>query len=173
MNSKIKIQILKLHSNYSTTCHFKIRIQLKDNNNLEYVESKNPFKVIKNQPSDLIDDILYLNINQNDIINNESELEILLLVYTKGGYQTAGIGNILIKDIKNDESIQIEIKKCVLGKGNLELKFDISNLVFNNNEMNLENINDSSNLNKELDINDIKQLKNENYNLVLENKKLK
>ena len=130
MNSKIKIQILKLHSDYSATCHFKIRIQLKDNDNVEYVESKNPFKVIKNQPSDLINDNLYLNINKNDIINNESELDILLLVYTKGGYQTAGIGNILIKDIKNDENVQIEIKKCVLGSGTLELKFELPNLFF-------------------------------------------
>ena len=173
MNSNIKIQILKFNCNYSTTCHIKFGIQIKENNKEEYIESKHSFKIEKNQQINLINDNLYLNINHNDIINNESELEILLLVYTKAGYQTAGIGNILIKDIKNDENIQIEIKKCVLGNGNLELKFELPNLIFTNDEINLGNNENSINLNKELDNDDIQKLKNENYNLILENKKLK
>ena len=165
MNSNIKIQILKFNCNYSNTCNIKFGIQIKENNKEEYIESKHSFKIEKNQQINLINDNLYLNINQNEL-NQNSLFEIILLVYSKEGYEIAGKGFLKFNDIINNNNVFVDIENCSLGKGNLELKFFFN---FKENDLEQKDYLSSNKLfsNQNPEDNDCKE------NIILENKKLK
>ena len=57
-------------------------------------------------------------------LTSESKLQFFLEVYTKTGYKTAGVGVLhLSRGVEINVPIQIEIQKCPLGKGYLEIQF--------------------------------------------------
>ena len=151
----VQITINKLIASYSSNCHFKIKIVSNSSPNKESAENKHSFKYDKSSSEVLINEKLELNIN--DTLSFEHKFQFFLQVYTKSGYKTAGLGVLqLSKDIKLETPIQIEIMKCPLGKGNLEIQFnkldlfqpntqieDNNNFEYNNNN---NNSNDYSNL---------------------------
>ena len=149
----VQITINKLIASYSSNCHFKIKIVSNSSPNKESAENKHSFKYDKSSSEVLINEKLELNIN--DKLSFEHKFQFFLQVYTKSGYKTAGLGVLqLSKDIKLETPIQIEIMKCPLGKGNLEIQFNKLDLIQpntqieenNNFEYNNNNSNDYSNL---------------------------
>ena len=151
----VQITINKLIASYSSNCHFKIKIVSNSSPNKESAENKHSFKYDKSSSEVLINEKLELNIN--DTLSFEHKFQFFLQVYTKSGYKTAGLGVLqLSKDIKLETPIQIEIMKCPLGKGNLEIQFNKLDLIQpntqieenNNFEYNNNNNNDYSNLTK-------------------------
>ena len=118
----VQIYINKLTANYSSSFHFKIRIIVSTSPNKESVESKQSYKYEKN--SSIINIYEQLDLNTNNPLTSESKLQILLDVYTKTGYKTAGVGVFrLSKGVMANVPITIEIQKCPLGKGYLEIQF--------------------------------------------------
>ena len=148
----VQITINKLTASYSSNCHFKIKIVSNSSPNKESVENKHSFKYDKSSSEVLINEKLELNIN--DTLSFEHKFQFFLQVYTKSGYKTAGLGILqLSKDIKLETPIQIEIMKCPLGKGNLEIQFNKLDLIQQNNQIEDNNYgytnnNDYSNLTK-------------------------
>ena len=148
----VQITINKLIASYSSNCHFKIKIVSNSSPNKESVENKHSFKYDKSSSEVLINEKLELNIN--DKLSFEHKFQFFLQVYTKSGYKTAGLGVLqLSKDIKLETPIQIEIMKCPLGKGNLEIQFNKLDLIQQNNQIEDNNYgytnnNDYSNLTK-------------------------
>ena len=118
----IEILVNKLTADYSSTCNFKIKIALNSSPYRESVENKHSFKYQKG--SSEINIYEQLNLKCNGPLNLESKLQYFLEVYTKTGYKTAGIGVLnLSKGVKSNTPIEIEIKKCPLGKGKVEIQF--------------------------------------------------
>ena len=148
----VQITINKLTASYSSNCHFKIKIVSNSSPNKESVENKHSFKYDKSSSEVLINEKLELNIN--DTLSFEHKFQFFLQVYTKSGYKTAGLGILqLSKDIKLETPIRIEIMKCPLGKGNLEIQFNKLDLIQQNNQIEDNNYgytnnNDYSNLTK-------------------------
>ena len=152
----VQITINKLIASYSSNCHFKIKIVSNSSPNKESAENKHSFKYDKSSSEVLINEKLELNIN--DTLSFEHKFQFFLQVYTKSGYKTAGLGVLqLSKDIKLETPIQIEIMKCPLGKGNLEIQFNKLDLIQPNTQIeeknnfeynNNNNNNDYSNLTK-------------------------
>jgi len=148
----VQLTINKLTASYSSNCHFKIKIVSNSSPNKESVENKHSFKYDKSSSEVLINEKLELNIN--DTLSFEHKFQFFLQVYTKSGYKTAGLGILqLSKDIKLETPIQIEIMKCPLGKGNLEIQFNKLDLIQQNNQIEDNNYgytnnNDYSNLTK-------------------------
>ena len=150
----VQITINKLIASYSSNCHFKIKIVSNSSPNKESAENKHSFKYDKSSSEVLINEKLELNIK--DTLSFEHKFQFFLQVYTKSGYKTAGLGVLqLSKDIKLETPIQIEIMKCPLGKGNLEIQFNKLDLIQpntqiedNNNFEYNNNNNDYSNLTK-------------------------
>ena len=150
----VQITINKLIASYSSNCHFKIKIVSNSSPNKESAENKHSFKYDKSSSEVLINEKLELNIN--DKLSFEHKFQFFLQVYTKSGYKTAGLGVLqLSKDIKLETPIQIEIMKCPLGKGNLEIQFNKLDLIQQNTQIednnnfeynNNNNNNDYSNL---------------------------
>ena len=134
----VQITINKLIASYSSNCHFKIKIVSNSSPNKESAENKHSFKYDKSSSEVPINEKLELNIN--DTLSFEHKFQFFLQVYTKSGYKTAGLGILqLSKDIKLDTPIQIEIMKCPLGKGTLEIQFNKLDLIRQNNETKNEN----------------------------------
>ena len=134
----VQITINKLIASYSSNCHFKIKIVSNSSPNKESAENKHSFKYDKSSSEVSINEKLELNIN--DTLSFEHKFQFFLQVYTKSGYKTAGLGILqLSKDIKLDTPIQIEIMKCPLGKGTLEIQFNKLDLIRQNNETKNEN----------------------------------
>ena len=118
----VQIMIIKLSANYSSNCHCKIRIVLSSSPNKESTENKHSFKYEKGNSEVNIYEQLDLYLNSPLTI--DSKFHFLLLVYTKKGYKTAGIGKFnLSEGIMINVPQKIEIKKCPLGKGYLEFQF--------------------------------------------------
>ena len=118
----VQIMINKLTANYSSNCHCKIKIVLNSSPNKESAENKHSFKYEKGNSEVNIYEQLVLNLSSPLTI--ESKLHFFLLVYTKNGYKTAGIGKFnLSEGIMINVPQKIEIQKCPLGKGYLEFQF--------------------------------------------------
>ena len=118
----VQIFINKLTAQFTSTCNFKIKIVLNSSPYRESCENKHSFKYEKGFSE--INIYEELNLKCNAPLNSESKLQFFFEVYTKTGYKTAGIGVFnLSKGVKPNVPIQIEIKKCPLGKGKLEIQF--------------------------------------------------
>ena len=118
----VQIFINKLIAQYSSTCNFKIKIVLSSSPYRESCENKHSFKYEKGFSE--VNIYEQLNLKCNAPLNSESKLQFFFDVYTKTGYKTAGVGVYhLSKGVKENTPIQIEIKKCPLGKGKLEIQF--------------------------------------------------
>ena len=133
----IQIMINRLLATYSSSCYFKIKIILPLTSNKLSAENKHSLKYEKGQKE--INIYEKLEITPNIPLTPENKFQFFLEVYTKKGYKTAGVGIYhLYKGVSQNVPIQIEIKKCPLGKGHLELQF----LNFNINPVNkINNIN--------------------------------
>ena len=136
----IQIMINRLMANYSSSCYFKIKVVLPSSPTKESAENKHSFKYEKG-----INEVnIYekLEIKQNVPLTPESKFQFFLEVYTKKGYKTAGVGVFhLSKGVSINVPIQVEMKKCPLGKGTLEvqfLNFSINPVTkINNNNLNV------------------------------------
>ena len=118
----VEILINNLRASYSSNCHFKIKVVSSSTQNKESAENKHSFKYDKTSSEVNINEKLELQINDN--LSFDHKFHFYLEVYTKSGYKTAGVGVLqLSKDIKLNTPIQIEILKCPLGKGTLEIQF--------------------------------------------------
>ena len=118
----VEILINNLRASYSSNCHFKIKVVSSSTQNKESAENKHSFKYDKTSSEVNINEKLELQINDN--LSFDHKFHFYLEVYTKSGYKTAGVGILqLSKDIKLNTPIQIEILKCPLGKGTLEIQF--------------------------------------------------
>ena len=123
----LKILINKLIANYSSNCNFKIKIISSSTPNKESTENKHSVKYIKGTSEVNINETLDLVLNQP--LSSDLKLQFFLEVYTKTGYKTAGVGILnLSSDISSNVPIKIEIQKCPLGKGTLEVQFENYNL---------------------------------------------
>ena len=168
--SQVQIQINKLMANYSSSCHFKIKIVVSTSANKEEAENKHSVKYEKGSSEVNIYEKLELLLKEQ--LTLESKLQFFLEVYTKTGYKTAGVGILpLSNGINSNTPIQIEIQKCPLGKGTLEVQFLNFNLnskmalpqnngissnapVLTKNEpKNYSNNNNNSNYNNQMNIN--------------------
>jgi chromosome segregation ATPase len=88
----------------------------------ESVETQHPYKY--EQGSSIINIYEQLDLKIVNPLTSESRLQILLEVYTETGYKTAGVGVYsLSKGVMINVPIKIEILKCPLGKGYLEIQF--------------------------------------------------
>ena len=127
----IQIMINRLLATYSSCCYFKIKVVLPLLQNKLFDENKHSFKYEKGQNE--INIYEKLEITPTTLLTPENKFQFFLEVYTKKGYKTAGVGVYhLAKGISENVPIQIEIKKCPLGKGTLEIQF----LNFNINPVN-------------------------------------
>ena len=118
----IQIMINRLLATYSASCYFKIKVVLASSPTKESAENKHSFKYEKG----LYEINIYekLEIIQKSPLTLESKFRFFLEVYTKKGYKTAGVGVFhLSKGVMQNVPINIEIKKCPLGKGTLEIQF--------------------------------------------------
>ena len=117
-----EIMVNKLKANYSSNCHFKIKIVASTSPNKESVENKHSFKYEKGKTEVNINEKLELILNEP--LTTESKLQFFLEVYTKTGYKTAGVGTLSLSDnISSNVPIYIDIHKCPLGNGTLEVIF--------------------------------------------------
>ena len=120
--STVQININKLTAQYSSTCHFKIKIVLSTSPYKESAENKHSFKYEKG--SSEINIYEKLELKPFAPLSLESKLQFFLEVYTKKGYKTAGVGVLhLSRGVEINVPIKIEIQKCPLGKGYLEIQF--------------------------------------------------
>ena len=146
--STVQLIIVKLTASYSSTCHFKIKVVSSSSPNKESAENKHSFKYDKSSQEVNINERLELKIN--DTLTFDHKFQFFLEVYTKTGYKTAGLGILqLSKDLKLNHPIQIEIQKCPLGKGTLEIQFiklDLLEQEINTKNENFGNANTSTNL---------------------------
>ena len=118
----IQIMINRLLATYSSSCYFKIKVVLPLLQNKLFDENKHSFKYEKGQNE--INIYEKLEITPTTPLTTENKFQFFLEVYTKKGYKTAGVGIYhLAKGISENVPIQIEIKKCPLGKGILEIQF--------------------------------------------------
>ena len=172
--STVQLIINKLSASYSSTCHFKIKVVSSSTPNKESAENKHSFKYDKSLQVVNINEKLELNINDN--LTFEHKFQFFLEVYTKTGYKTAGLGILqLSKDLKLNNPIQIEIQKCPLGKGTLEVQFikldlleqekDIKNENYGdaNTDFNLTNLNNNKNNNNYINQSNITSNANSDY----------
>ena len=172
--STVQLIINKLSASYSSTCHFKIKVVSSSTPNKESAENKHSFKYDKSLQVVNINEKLELNINDN--LTLEHKFQFFLEVYTKTGYKTAGLGILqLSKDLKLNNPIQIEIQKCPLGKGTLEVQFikldlleqekDIKNENYGdaNTDFNLTNLNNNKNNNNYINQSNITSNANSDY----------
>ena len=112
----------KLTANYSSNCHFKIKIVVSSSQNKESVENKHSFKYQKGTSE--VNMYEKLDLQTYTPLTSESKLQFFLEVYTKTGYKTAGVGKLnLSKGVMANVPMKIEIQKCPLGKGNVEIQF--------------------------------------------------
>ena len=146
----VQILVKKLTAVYSSNCHFKIKIVSNSSPNKESAENKHSFKYDKNSSEVNINETLELNIN--DSLTFEHKFQFFLEVYTKTGYKTAGIGILqLSNDIKLKTPININIQKCPLGKGALEIEFIKLDLISQNHKQSIDMYNNNnSNINPNL-----------------------
>ena len=129
--STVQIVINKLIANYSSSCNFKIKIVV-NSANKEQAQNKHSFKYEKGFSEVQINEKLTLNLAQP--LNLETKLQFSLEVYTKTGYKTAGIGLLSFADgIVSNKPYKIQIKKCPLGDGSVEIQFINFNLSTNAN----------------------------------------
>ena len=129
--STVQIVINKLIANYSSSCNFKIKIVV-NSANKEQAQNKHSFKYEKGSSEVQINEKLTLNLAQP--LNLETKLQFSLEVYTKTGYKTAGIGLLSFADgIVSNKPYKIQIKKCPLGDGSVEIQFINFNLSANAN----------------------------------------
>jgi len=129
--STVQIVINKLIANYSSSCNFKIKIVV-NSANKEQAQNKHSFKYEKGSSEVQINEKLTLNLAQP--LNLETKLQFSLEVYTKTGYKTAGIGLLSFADgIASNKPYKIQIKKCPLGDGSVEIQFINFNLSANAN----------------------------------------
>ena len=172
--STVQLIINKLTASYSSTCHFKIKVVSSSTPNKESAENKHSFKYDKSLQVVNINEKLELNINDN--LTFEHKFQFFLEVYTKTGYKTAGLGILqLSKDLKLNNPIQIEIQKCPLGKGTLEVQFikldlleqekNIKNENYGdaNTDFNLTNLNNNKNNNNYINQSNITSNANSDY----------
>ena len=172
--STVQLIINKLTASYSSTCHFKIKVVSSSTPNKESAENKHSFKYDKSLQVVNINEKLELNINDN--LTLEHKFQFFLEVYTKTGYKTGGLGILqLSKDLKLNNPIQIEIQKCPLGKGTLEVQFikldlleqekDIKNENYGdaNTDFNLTNLNNNKNNNNYINQSNITSNANSDY----------
>ena len=172
--STVQLIINKLTASYSSTCHFKIKVVSSSTPNKESAENKHSFKYDKSLQVVNINEKLELNINDN--LTFEHKFQFFLEVYTKTGYKTAGLGILqLSKDLKLNNPIQIEIQKCPLGKGTLEVQFikldileqekDIKNENYGdaNTDFNLTNLNNNKKNNNYINQSNITSNANSDY----------
>ena len=172
--STVQLIINKLTASYSSTCYFKIKVVSSSTPNKESAENKHSFKYDKSLQVVNINEKLELNINDN--LTLEHKFQFFLEVYTKTGYKTAGLGILqLSKDLKLNNPIQIEIQKCPLGKGTLEVQFikldlleqekDIKNENYGdaNTDFNLTNLNNNKNNNNYINQSNITSNANSDY----------
>ena len=123
----LKILVSKLTANYSSSCNFKIKIVASSSPNKESTENKHSIKFVKGTPEVNINETLDLILNEP--LSSDLKLQFFLEVYTKTGYKTAGVGVLnLSNNISSNIPIQIEILKCPLGKGTLEILFENYNI---------------------------------------------
>ena len=146
----VQILVKKLTAVYSSNCHFKIKIVSNSSPNKESAENKHSIKYDKNSSEVNINETLELNIN--DSLTFEHKFQFFLEVYTKTGYKTAGIGILqLSNDIKLKTPININIQKCPLGKGALEIEFIKLDLISQNHKQSIDMYNNTnSNINPNL-----------------------
>ena len=118
----IQIMINRLLATYSASCYFKIKVVLASSPSKESAENKHSFKYEKGSYE--INIYEKLEIIQKVPLTLDSKFRFFLEVYTKKGYKTAGVGVFhLSKGVAQNVPINIEIKKCPLGKGTLEVQF--------------------------------------------------
>ena len=123
----LKILVSKLTANYSSSCNFKIKIVASSSPNKESTENKHSIKFVKGTSEVNINETLDLILNEP--LSSDLKLQFFLEVYTKTGYKTAGVGVLnLSNNISSNIPIQIEILKCPLGKGTLEILFENYNI---------------------------------------------
>ena len=164
--SVVQIVINKLKANYSSNCHFKIKIVSSSSPNKETIENKHSFKYDKSLQETNINETLELQINNN--LSFENKFQFFLEVYTKTGYKTAGLGILqLSEDMKLNNPIQIEIQKCPLGKGTLEIQFAKLDLLqekyYKKNETNESENSNLTNKNKYINQSNVNNYQNDDY----------
>ena len=118
----VQIMINRLLASYSASCYFKIKVVLPLTSHKITAENKHSFKYEKGQYE--INIYEKLEIQQNVSLTPENKFQFFLEVYTKTGFKTAGVGVYhLSKGVSENVPLQIELKKCPLGKGTLEIQF--------------------------------------------------
>ena len=162
----VQIVINKLKATYSSNCHFKIKIVSFSSKNKESIENKHSFKYDKSLQEININETLELQINDN--LSFEYKFQFFLEVYTKTGYKTAGLGILqLSEDMKLNNPIQIEIQKCPLGKGTLEIQFAKLDLLqekyYKKNETNQSENSNLTNKNKYINQSNVNNYQNDDY----------
>ena len=162
----VQIVINKLKATYSSNCHFKIKIVSFSSKNKESIENKHSFKYDKSLQEININETLELQINDN--LSFEYKFQFFLEVYTKTGYKTAGLGILqLSEDMKLNNPIQIEIQKCPLGKGTLEIQFAKLDLLqekyYKKNETNESENSNLTNKNKYINQSNVNNYQNDDY----------
>ena len=162
----VQIVINKLKATYSSNCHFKIKIVSFSSKNKESIENKHSFKYDKSLQEININETLELQINDN--LSFEYKFQFFLEVYTKTGYKTAGLGILqLSEDMKLNNPIQIEIQKCPLGKGSLEIQFAKLDLLqekyYKKNETNQSENSNLTNKNKYINQSNVNNYQNDDY----------
>ena len=162
----VQIVINKLKATYSSNCHFKIKIVSFSSKNKESIENKHSFKYDKSLQEININETLELQINDN--LSFEYKFQFFLEVYTKTGYKTAGLGILqLSEDMKLNNPIQIEIQKCPLGKGSLEIQFAKLDLLqekyYKKNETNESENSNLTNKNKYINQSNVNNYQNDDY----------
>ena len=118
----IQILIIKLSANYSSSCHFKIKVVANTSSVKDSVENKHSFKYEKGTTETNINEKLELQLSQP--LNSETKLQFFLEVYTKTGYKTAGVAILnSLNNIVSNNLMELEILKCPLGKGSVFVQF--------------------------------------------------
>ena len=159
-------RVNELKASYSSNCHFKIKIVSFSSQNKESIENKHSFKYDKSLQEININETLELQINDN--LSFENKFQFFLEVYTKTGYKTAGLGILqLSEDMKLNNPIQIEIQKCPLGKGTLEIQFAKLDLLqekyYMKNESNESENSNLTNKNKYINQSNVNNYQNDDY----------
>ena len=128
--SSLKIKVIRLIGNYSANCNFKIKIEVSTSSNKESVQNKHSFKYKVGSSEIIMNELLEIILNEP--LTNQSKLQFFLEIYTKTGYRPCAKGVLSISEITPNKPIQIELQKCPLGKGSVEVEFEKFDLLGSN-----------------------------------------
>ena len=147
----------RLVAEYSNSFHFKVKIGIKGTSS--ECETKGTYRYEKGTNETIIKETLILNLQS--VLTKEMKLQACLQVYTKSGFKTAGAGEIPYQSLLNPScKLDIEIMKCPLGKGSFDIMYS------NNDTQKDDNGNNNINIEKENELNELKELNMKNKKII-------